>query len=899
MRYRILSFCLALLFMISGVVSGIAAADSSSAVIDSADSEAVKLLEALGLMEIDAETGFFWDEMPVKRSEIAKILCKMLALEAMKDETPYFKDVSDAERAYVETAVRYGYMRGYGQEKFGPEDYVTNMQLIKIFVSLMGGGSLAEDAGGYPNGYITIGKKIGLLGGKILANEEAARRIDVAGLIYMALHTDIYEEVGFSNENIQFQSIEGHTFLTEKRNIYRFNGIISANEATSLSREDKGLGEGLVQIGEVVHRDSKHLTDSYLGANVECYVHIPKGETYGEILYVQERNNNKMIVTNDKDIIGVNSGDVSYYDTRGKSCKATVATIYSMIYNGKAVDPRTPNKLKRLESLTNADVILIDNDGDYAIDVVVVTEYLSRVAARVDAEEEKLYFDFDAVPLTLEENFYRIFKNGTEATLEDIQPGDVVLYAQSENTVGEKMIRLEVSTQSAQGNIARFRTESDGTTYITVANKEYMVSAYCQELIAQNKVKAIKAQMSGTFYLDARGNVVYLDSTIRSMLVAFLIDYAFDTGPTFSSTMQVKLYNEDNKLKTLSTDKTLIVDGVKLKIEDIRNNYAEEEKFKNATLVKYFEADGLLTEIDFPVDGYDEQEFSLDEKNTTLEGSHTQIIGDRYFLENDAKVFHIPNYKKGDAKFETVMNDPGYLFVLPYSVLSGTNTVSLYDVAESGRVKYVLRRYSPGFLVSPGDEFVAVTGVIEGIDANGDELYQIQGYNTKGVEMTAKIKDPDVLLAEVMTPLLNVDVPRKEYNKAPKRMVREGDLVQMHWGNAGYVDDICIQHSPEDTVYYTPVITVDDVNAEENRCIFGKVMYQSGSSIMVSGSPDTYTGPTSIGNKYVGNTGIAVYQYSKERQKFFKIDFEDIEKGSDVFAYVDSKNVTKMLVMYQ
>lgn len=84
MKYRLLSFCMAVLLLISMIsVPRIEAANSTETFKDSADTKIVKLLEALGLMEIDSETGFFWDEMPVKRSELAKIICKMFNISEM------------------------------------------------------------------------------------------------------------------------------------------------------------------------------------------------------------------------------------------------------------------------------------------------------------------------------------------------------------------------------------------------------------------------------------------------------------------------------------------------------------------------------------------------------------------------------------------------------------------------------------------------------------------------------------------------------------------------------------------------------------------------------------------------------------------------------------------------
>ena len=67
---------MALLLIIPMTINQFAeAADNTESFKDSADIKKVRLLEALGLMEIDSETGFFWDEMPVKRSDLAKIIC--------------------------------------------------------------------------------------------------------------------------------------------------------------------------------------------------------------------------------------------------------------------------------------------------------------------------------------------------------------------------------------------------------------------------------------------------------------------------------------------------------------------------------------------------------------------------------------------------------------------------------------------------------------------------------------------------------------------------------------------------------------------------------------------------------------------------------------------------------
>ena len=68
---------------------------------DSGNSESIKLMSALGIMQTDENTGMFWDNTPVERREMAVILCNMLRLEPSNDTSPRFIDVPENGRAYI------------------------------------------------------------------------------------------------------------------------------------------------------------------------------------------------------------------------------------------------------------------------------------------------------------------------------------------------------------------------------------------------------------------------------------------------------------------------------------------------------------------------------------------------------------------------------------------------------------------------------------------------------------------------------------------------------------------------------------------------------------------------------------------------------------------------------
>ena len=131
----------------------------------------------------------------------------------------------------------------------------------------------------------------------------------------------------------------------------------------------------------------------------------------------------------------------------------------------------------------------------------------------------------------------------------------------------------------------------------------------------------------------------------------------------------------------------------------------------------------------------------------------------------------------------------------------------------------------------------------------------------------------------------------KNYDLQSLRKVRPGDIVQVHWDSKGRCDDMWIQHSLEDTDYYSPVL-IDFDTANSSQSVF-----VSESNVIVSGKPDEYSGPTSKGSKYIGNTSEAIYKWTG--RQYEKINFNDIERGNSVFAAVGANNNTRILVVYE
>lgn len=503
----------------------------------------------------------------------------MYNVKVTDSESSTFTDVRGEEKAYIETAVANGYMNGNGDGTFEPDEYILNEQLIKIFVSALGGGQVAEYMGGYPLGYANVAKRIGLTKNLKGGLTDIAKRGDVALMIYDAMHADIFEIDYMGSDGAKYDRTKGETFLTEALDIYSYEGVVAKNEATSLNRPT-GAGKGKIQVGNTVLNDNMHIADNYLGCYVEVYAKKSDENKDAEVVYI-EAIDNKIYTVRDENIVSATDKEFVYYDGE-KEKKLYFSDIADMIYNGKAVD----FDASRL-SVKCGFVKLIDNDKDSKTDVVIVTEYDTYIANEIHNEKEQITFKYGENALTLKDNFYRIYKNGEAVTINDIVEGDVILAAVSEgdDSETEKAITIQVSSDYTMGSADKIRNDNE-KMYITVSGVEYTVSDYCKKLIQKGTVSAPVAGMSGKFSVDALGNIAVYQANVSGMSIGYLIKGVADEG-VFASTLSVKVFTESGKIELLKSADTIKINDVKEDVSQITKNADIMTKFATPQLIKY------------------------------------------------------------------------------------------------------------------------------------------------------------------------------------------------------------------------------------------------------------------------------------------------------------------------
>lgn len=882
MKKRLLVFVLTATMVLS-----FAPQKAGLAFSDSADSKEVQFLEALDIMSRDEVTGFFWDETPVKRSEMAQILCSVLGLTATEDAEQRFFDVQGDARAYVETIVRNGFMSGYSEDSFGPEDYITNKQLVKIIVSLLGAGPVAELRGGYPDGFISVAEELDLIIGTGANLESVSKRIDVAELLYNAMHADIVQILSYSNGFGNYDRVEGETFLTERMGIYRVEGIVSQNDVTSLARSG-GLGENQVLIGDEVCLDYAGILEDSLGSSVTVYVKKDEPDDVGVVIYKEDHKKNNTVTVIDEDILPVAGNTFRYY-VNSKEKNLSISPVADMIYNGVAID----KDLEKL-SVKNGYVKFVDNNGDRVFDVCIVTNFATSVVESVNVENEKIVLQFGSGVLNLKDVEYKIYKDGKFCELKDIVKGDVLSIAKSEDG---KVLRIEGSSDSVTGVISEIY--NDGM-YALVSDKEYKISDYFHKLSDSGVFAELTPGVAGKLSLDVLGRIVCYTPTVSTKNVGYLVDYNYNDEDG-DGILIAEIFSQDSKIAKYRFADTVSVDGSGMKLIKLVENDEVMNNLSTPQLVEYEAENGILTKIDFggQIPNPDNSAFSLDASGS-LTTSSSGVFEHKYYLSDKTKVFLVPSnsaYFGNESYYELRKG--------PYFTVSESRNVWLYDIDEFGNVSYAVTKYDPQWSqIGYGNGLVLVTQKSKAIGADGSVIDVFECVSEAGQPVTIKTDDFSMVVRNKKVRTKGDDGKTTvTISKDAALELEVGDVIQYKTNQSGYLHSIVVQHEVSTEEFYMPE-SIEPSNTRTGipHSSYGKVMRNNGNQILLT--CDDYadiTGTIDVADMLVMNTGKAVYKVFRGngRATVEKIEFSDILPEDKIFASVNSSNTAKMIVVYE
>ncbi len=156
-------------------------------------------LKNYGIMVGDPD-GNFNPYRILSRAELTKIAVVMSNpnfAETVIEQPAEFTDV-DAEHwayPYIAYAKQADIIDGYPDGSFKPESDITCAEAAKVFVSLLGYTSFAEQNGGYPTGYMKAASRYGIMNGLEIKAEYPITRSDTAIMVCNALDIPLMKPI--------------------------------------------------------------------------------------------------------------------------------------------------------------------------------------------------------------------------------------------------------------------------------------------------------------------------------------------------------------------------------------------------------------------------------------------------------------------------------------------------------------------------------------------------------------------------------------------------------------------------------------------------------------------------------------------------------------------------------
>lgn len=511
----------------------------------------IKVLTEIGVID---EADLSRDpEEQVTRAELAMLAVRLRGWEKMAHEqshSRYFYDV-DAdyyETKYINLAAATGLLEAVEEGYFSPAKAVTFETAAKTFVNVLGYGSLIKARGGEAADYIALASQKGLLKG-VNAKSGAIVRGDIYKIMANSLDVDVLKETSFG-ANTEYGSVKDEDLLAEYHDVYFSEGIISANEVSALSADNKKAGKDKLIINEMLLSANEAEFQELLGYNV-CYYYKEENSEF-ELIYAY-KDDNESVELKPSDILSFENLKYTYLDEDEEEETAKTAGAY-FIYNGKAMHDNDDFVPK------TGSVELIDNDTDGTYDVVKIYSYEEYMVSAVDLKESVIKTKTNA-KLEIDENDVTII-NGPfdkEIPLKEIRDDSIIYVGKSSD--GE-IVRIITNISFITGAITQM---SQGDTWtVVIRDKEYNVSATLKEAIEKGTMRKFEIGLEARFELNLDGEIAYWDNNYKYIgenAWEFGLLFGAETG-RFGETIKLRAATSTNQFENFTIDSKVVIDDV-------------------------------------------------------------------------------------------------------------------------------------------------------------------------------------------------------------------------------------------------------------------------------------------------------------------------------------------------
>ena len=536
MSKRIIVLLIAFTFLFASAVSAAPAAESGETFY-----EEIYHLKNIGILQGD-ENGDIEPEAEMMRAEFATVITRLLGVynEIGEIENLYFEDISVNHwgKNYILYCTQMGYLVGFGDGTFHPENSVETIQAVKVLVELLGYRYSAVINGGYPTGYLMTAKELGLLKGVDLEEQNITIK-NLAKLCFNALTVDLMQTNSYGDSYVSIETVRGENILKKYLKMGTdeavLNGFYGVHIIGSYS-----LDEDQILLGDEVFRQPYDV-HSFLGKKVRYF--YTEDERDIKSIYPTEKDNKETAFSTDK-VLSADYETIVIENDTGREQKINIRPTAKIVYNWEF---QMEYDFQKLKDMKTGLVKLLDNNGDSVYDVVLIFDYQTCSAEQVSSNAIRDRFSGAVIRLDEEDRILFIRNaDGNEVSIKKLVPNMILSVIES-----ERVLDILVSSETAHGTLDSLSDEE-----AVIQGTAYPVS---KALHTESQVAIGK---EADAYLDAFGEIVYLTSSGKtSFLTGYLIglmapESDFETG-------KIKLYTENGEMKIYPLPEKVKVSGEK------------------------------------------------------------------------------------------------------------------------------------------------------------------------------------------------------------------------------------------------------------------------------------------------------------------------------------------------
>ncbi|MCI5970540.1 MAG: hypothetical protein MRZ29_05265 [Oscillospiraceae bacterium] len=635
-------------------------------------------------------------------------------------------------------------------------------EAAKVSVNALGYKELADKKGGYPYGHLYVANMLSLLNGINADKDGYLTRQDAAVLIYRTLNASPFVEEAYDgNGNVIGKAFGNETLISYYRDIYSYEGIVTATPFSGLYGED-GCGNELIEIEGNIYYSTVRNSEKYLGMYVKYYVY-KKTASRKTVVCIEPSDFNETLTLRCEDIFNVAKDfkSVGYYNETDAEKTAKIDAGAAFVYNGVLY------RDYKEEDFISKDgyVTFIDNNFDSRFDVVKIYNPEKMLVENASEIYNKIVnFVISKTSLknvTLSEGDFKIELNGEEISINQIQKYDVLdvyIPKQIKNT----HISISVTRSDISG-----KADSADDDGIYIGDNYYEYSQFYLDNKKENNKYTPEITIGNSYriFVDSFNNIA------AAILAEDDITYALATKLYLSEgvkpQLEIKALTLDDEWVKLSVAEKTYLDIKKYEDEEELYNDLGGETFIPQILKLKIKSNGEVSKIETAIRTEEIGRSDFTYKPLQKENFYSANLSfkDNIYLDASSRIFVKFFELTGEDEFDYFVTNTSFLkntYQYPFVAynLDEYNFTNMIYIEIPETYQVVLNQEIGGMIVEKAGKKVNSDGEREG--------YIYGGYGSYGLTELVSCEEgtfDDVKKGDFIMPVLDTQGRVKSYTK--------------------------------------------------------------------------------------------------------------------------------------